>query len=47
MKPERLSIEGELFEDLRRQINLALESCLAKMRETGMSEGYVSVKIPL
>lgn len=47
MKPERLSIEGELFEDLRRQINLALESCLAKMRETGMSEGYVSVKIPI
>ena len=45
MKPERLSIEGEIFGDLRKQINLALESCIAKMRETGMNEGSVGAKI--
>ena len=47
MKPERLSIEGEIFADLRRQMNLAMESCIAKMRETGMHEGSVGVKIGL
>lgn len=45
MKPEELSISGELFRSLREQVDGALRSCIRKMRETGMTEGSVGMKI--
>lgn len=47
MKPEALSLESKVFESLRQQTDMALNQCIAKMRETGMDEGSVSVKIGL
>lgn len=45
MKPEELSISGELFTEMRSQINHALNACIRKMREVGSDEGTVGVKI--
>ena len=47
MKPEALSLESKIFDSLRQQTDIALNQCIAKMRETGMDEGSVSVKIGL
>ena len=47
MKPEALSIESKIFDSLRQQTDMALNQCIAKMRETGMDEGSVSVKVGL
>lgn len=47
MKPEALSIDSQVFDDLRMQISQALNRCVARMRETGMMEGSVSAKIGL
>lgn len=45
MKPEELSISGELFKELRGQINQALQNGIRRMRETHMDECCVGVKI--
>ena len=45
MKPEELSISGELFKSLREQVDGALRNCIRRMRETGMNEGSVGMKI--
>ena len=45
MKPEELSISGELFQELRGQINHALNACIRKMREVKSDEGTVGMKI--
>ena len=45
MKPEELSISGELFKELRGQINQALQNGIRRMRETHMDECSVGVKI--
>lgn len=45
MKPEELSISGELFAEMRSQINHALNACIRKMREVHSDEGTVGVKI--
>ena len=47
MKPEQMSIDSQVFGDLRGQISQALNQCIAKMRETGMTEGNVTAKIGL
>ena len=45
MKPEELSISGELFTEMRSQINHALNACIRKMREVHSDEGTVGMKI--
>ena len=45
MKPEELSISGELFTEMRSQINHALNACIRKMREVHSDEGAVGMKI--
>ena len=45
MKPEGLSISGELFKEMREQIDHALNVCIRKMREVHSDEGTVGVKI--
>ena len=47
MKPEELSISGEFFRSLREQVDGALRNCIRKMRETGMKEGSVGMKISI
>ena len=47
MKPEALSLSSKVFDSLRQQTDMVLNQCIARMRETGMEEGSVSVKIGL
>lgn len=47
MKPEELSISGELFKELREQINQALRNGIRRMRETHMDECSVGAKIQI
>ena len=45
MQPEELSINGELFKELREQVNHALRNGIRRMRDTHMDECSVGVKI--
>ena len=45
MKPEELNINGELFKELREQMNRALNNGIRRMRETKMDECSIGVKI--
>ena len=45
MKPEELNISGELFKELREQMNRAINNGIRGMREKGVDECTVSAKI--
>lgn len=45
MKPEELNINGELFKELREQMNRAINNGIRGMREKGVDECTVSAKI--
>lgn len=45
MKPEELNISGELFKELREQMNRAMNNGIRGMREKGVDECTVSAKI--
>ena len=45
MKPEELNINGEVFKELREQMNRAMNNGIRGMREKGVDECTVSAKI--
>ena len=47
MKPQPLTIEGEVFDDLRMKLNLALNSALTNMIRYRISAGTVAMNIEI
>ena len=47
MKPETLSIQGELFENMRERFDYSINSMVRKMLEKGLRSGALSVKVKI
>lgn len=47
MKPQELSINGELFEETRDNIDTTIRMLIARMISTGIKKGTVSLKLSI